>query len=73
MQYLTSELCKGLISAIASSAVAITQSEVETQISLSMLKLNAQADQSVANMVAKNARQIQALSNAAIGIIDVFV
>jgi len=61
------------ISAIASSAVAITRSEIETQMSMSMLKLNAQTDQSVANMVAKNARQIQALSNAAIVIIDVFV
>ena len=61
------------ISAIASSAVAITRSEIETQMSMIMLKLNAQTDQSVANMVAKNARQIQALSNAAIVIIDVFV
>ena len=61
------------ISAIASAAVAINQSEVETQISVSMLRMNAQADQSVSNMVTQNTRQIQALSNAASGHIDVFV
>jgi len=61
------------ISAIAAAAVAINQSEVETQISVSMLKMNAQADQAVANMVTQNARQIQALSSAASGNIDIFV
>ncbi len=60
------------ISAIAAAAVAITRSEVETQMAVSMLRMSAQADQAVANMVAQNARQIQALSNAASGIIDVF-
>jgi len=60
------------ISAIAAAAVAITQSEVETQIAVSMLRMSAQADQAVANIVAQNARQIQPLSNAASGIIDVF-
>lgn len=59
------------ISAIA--AAAVTQSEVQTQMSVSMLRMNAQADQAVANMVTQNARQIQALSNAASGHIDVFV
>jgi hypothetical protein len=61
------------ISAIAAAAVAINQSEVETQISVSMLKMNAQVDQAVANMVTQNARQIQALSSAASGNIDIFV
>ena len=60
------------ISAIASAAVAINQSEVETQMAVSMLRMNAQADQEVANMVTQNARQIQALSSSANGIIDVF-
>lgn len=61
------------ISAIAAAAVWISQSEVETQMSVSMLKMNAQADQAVADMVTQNARQIQALSNAASGYIDLFV
>ena len=60
------------ISAIASAAVAINQSEVETQMAVSMLRMNAQADQEVANMVTQNTRQIQALSSSANGIIDVF-
>ena len=60
------------ISAIASAAVAINQLEVETQMAVSMLRMNAQADQDVANMVTQNVRQIQALSAAATGIIDVF-
>ena len=60
------------ISAIASAAVAINQSEVETQMAVSMLRMNAQADQEVANMVTQNTRQIQALSSSASGIIDVF-
>jgi hypothetical protein len=60
------------ISAIAAAAVAITKSEVETQMSVSMIRMNAQADQAVADMVTQNARQIEALSYAASGIIDVF-
>ena len=60
------------ISAIASAAVAINQSEVETQMTVKMLRMSAQADQEVANIVTQNARQIQSLSNAASGIIDVF-
>ena len=60
------------ISAIASAAVAINQSEVETQMAVSMLRMNAQADQEVANMITQNTRQIQALSSSASGIIDVF-
>lgn len=61
------------ISAIASAAVAINQSEVSTQMLLNMLKMNAQTDQTVVNMVIQNTRQIQALSNAASGNIDIFV
>ena len=60
------------ISAIASAAVAINQSEVETQMTVKMLRMSAQADQEVANIVTQNASQIQSLSNAASGIIDVF-
>lgn len=61
------------ISAIAAAAVAINQSEVETQIALNMLKMNAQADQAVAKVVTQNARQIEALASAASGNIDIFV
>ena len=60
------------ISAIAAVAAAINQSQMEMQMSVSLLRMNAQADQAVADMVTQNARQIQALSNAASGIIDVF-
>ncbi len=61
------------ISAIAAAAVSLSQSAVETQVSASMLKMNAQADQAVAKMLIQNARQIKALSNAANGHIDLFV
>jgi hypothetical protein len=61
------------ISAIASSAMVMNQSQLQVQISESMLRMNAQADQAVADMVTQNARQIQALSNAASGHIDLFV
>jgi hypothetical protein len=60
------------ISAIA-AAVLISQSEVERQMSVSMIRMNAQADQAVADMVTQNARQIQALSIAVSGHIDLFV
>jgi hypothetical protein len=60
------------ISAIA-AAVLISQSEVERQMSVSMIRMNAQADQAVADMVTQNGRQIQALSNATSGNIDLFV
>jgi hypothetical protein len=61
------------ISAIAAAAVAINQSGVDTQMSVSMLRMNAQADQAVADMVTQNARQIEALSIAVSGHIDLFV
>ena len=61
------------ISAMASSAVAINQSQLLVQISESMLKMNAQADQAIADIIIQNARQIETLSNAASGHIDLFV
>jgi hypothetical protein len=61
------------ISAIASAAVAINQSQLLTKLSESMLKMNVEADQAVADMVIQNARQIEALSSAASGNIDIFV
>jgi len=61
------------ISAIAAAAVVINQSEMETQMSVSMLRMNSQADQAVANIVSKNARLIQTLYTVESGHIDVFV
>ena len=61
------------ISSIAAAAVAITQSEVETQVLVNLLRINAQADQAVADMITQNACQIKALSNTSSGNIDVFV
>lgn len=61
------------ISAIASAAVAISQSQLLTKLSESMLKMNVETDQAVADMVIQNARQIEALSSAASGNIDIFV
>jgi hypothetical protein len=61
------------ISAIASSAMVINQSQLQVQISESMLRMNAQADQAMVAMLLQNTRQIQVLSNAASGHIDLFV
>ena len=62
------------IVAIASSAIAMNQSRMQEQISMMLLKANAQAQQSVAAMLAQNARQIEELSEkSAVGTIDIFV
>ena len=61
------------ISVIASSAMVVNHSQLQVQISESMLRMNAQTDQAIVDMLIQNARQIQALSNAASGNIDLFV
>ena len=62
------------IVAIASSAIAMNQSRMQETISMMLLKAAAQAQQSVADMLAQNARQIEELSeNSAVGRIDIFV
>ena len=61
------------ISATTASIVAMNQSQLRGQISASILRMNAQADQAMVNMLIQNARQIQALANAASGHIDLFV
>jgi hypothetical protein len=61
------------IAATASSILAMNQSRLQDQISVSILRMNAQADQAMADMLSQNARQIQVLSNAASGHIDLFV
>ena len=61
------------ISAIAASMMAMSQSQTQDQISMSILKMNADAEQAVADMLLQNARQIQALSHSSGGgIIDLF-
>jgi hypothetical protein len=51
------------ISAMASSAIAMQLSRMQDQISMSLLRTNAKAEQALADMVAQNARQIEAVSN----------
>ena len=61
------------ITAIASTMMAMSQSQTQDQIGMSMIKMNAEAEQAVADMLMQNARQIEALSHAANkGILDLF-
>ena len=53
--------------------MVVNHSQLQVQISESMLRMNAQTDQAIVDMLIQNARQIQALSNAASGNIDLFV
>jgi hypothetical protein len=55
------------ISAIASLAVAVNQSKLQENVTVSLLRMNAQSEQAVANMVAQNARQIEVLSGNSLG------
>jgi hypothetical protein len=61
------------IAAIASTLVAMGQSRVQEEIGVSILKMNARAEQAVADMLLQNARQIQALSSKSEGMIDLYV
>jgi hypothetical protein len=62
------------ISAMASSVLVTSQSRTQEQISMSIIKTNAQAEQTIADMLIQNAHQIEALSqNAPSGIIDIHV
>ena len=62
------------ISAVAATMMALSQSRTLDQISLSILKMNAKADQAVADMLLQNSRQIQSLSDTSgSAIIDLFV
>jgi hypothetical protein len=64
----------GDISAIAAAMMTMSQSRTLDQISVSILKMNAQAEQAVADMLLENARQLQSLSDASgSAIIDLFV
>ncbi len=61
------------ISSIASAILGMRQSQTQEQISMSIMKMNADAEQAMANMLIENARQIQALSGSASNLIDLFV
>lgn len=61
------------ISAISSAILAMQQSQTQESISVSMIKMSAQAEQAMADMLMQNARQIEAMSHSANGgIIDLF-
>jgi hypothetical protein len=62
------------ISSISATMMAMSQSQTLDQISVSILKMNAQAEQAVADMLMQNARQIEALSGSSDGrLVDLFV
>ena len=55
------------ISAIASVAVAMSQSKLLEQVTMSILKMNAQTEQALADMLAQDARRIEAVSGDSLG------
>lgn len=61
------------ISSIAPTIMALKQSQIKDELAMSILKMNAQAEAALADMLTENARQIIALSGASENIIDVFV
>ncbi len=62
------------ISAIASSALAMNKSRLQEQISMSILKMNAKAEQAVADMLTQNASRIEASQgNSSGGLVDLYV
>ncbi|MEN6622161.1 MAG: hypothetical protein ABFD50_11495 [Smithella sp.] len=62
------------ISSIASSILAMRQTENLNQISLNILKMNTQAEAAMADILMENARQIQSLpSSSNGGVIDIYV
>lgn len=62
------------ISSIASSILAMRQTQNLNQINLSILKVNIQAEAAMADMLMENARQIQSLpSSSNGGAIDIYV
>lgn len=61
------------ITATASVILAMSHSRTQDQISMSILKMNAQAEQAVADMLIQSSGQIQALSNSSQKIIDLYI
>jgi len=61
------------VAAITSALMAQSQSKVQDLISVSILKMNAQAEAAMADMLMQNARQIQAASDSSGKMIDLFI
>ena len=61
------------VSSIASTMLAMSQSQTQSQINISMLKMDAKAQQALASMLMQNARLVEAQSHASSGgMIDIF-
>jgi len=61
------------ITSIASAVLAMQQSQTQDLINVAMLRMNAEAEAAMADMLLQNARQIEALTPAAAGgVIDLF-
>lgn len=61
------------ITSIASVILAAEQSQAKDLIDVAMLKMNADAEAAMADMLLQNARQIEAFTHAAAGgVIDLF-
>ncbi|HPL96289.1 MAG TPA: hypothetical protein PLB14_01875 [Smithellaceae bacterium] len=61
------------ITSIASAVLAMQQSQTHDLINVAMLRMNAEAEAAMADMLLQNARQIEALTHAAAGgVIDLF-
>ena len=60
------------ISAMAASALAMTQSDVQQQIEMNLLRKSAQAEREVADMIMENGKRMEALAKNSIGGIDLY-
>lgn len=61
------------ISDAASSAMAMSLSNLQQKIEMTMLRKNALADREVADMILENAKRVQELSEKSSSTIDLFV
>jgi len=61
------------ISSIITAIMGMQQSQTQTQISASMMKMSIQNEQAVANMLMQNAQMVAAMEHAAGGgVVDTF-
>ena len=61
------------VTSIASALLSMSQFQIQDQINMSILKMDAKAQVAVADMLMENARQIQALSSSSSNLIDLFI
>jgi len=57
---------------MAASALAMTRSDVQQQIEMSLLRKSAQAEREVADMIMENAKRIEVLSQKQAAGIDLY-